>query len=136
MAYSRLRRLLAFDRQIRRDGTQSPVFLHRRDRRFALDCQDRNETPSVDRWLVHLERVGRMGGKDSHQSRLAASAPEQTLIKWRRLLATFALFGVIFGIVAMAGLLYYEGGQRINLTVLLAFAALQSLLALRWGTCH
>jgi hypothetical protein len=130
MAYSRLRRLLAFDRQIRRDGTQSPVFLHRRDRRFALDCQDRNETPSVDRWLVHLERVGRMGGKDSHQSRLAASAPEQTLIKWRRLLATFALFGVIFGIVAMAGLLYYEGGQRINLTVLLAFAALQSLLAL------
>ena len=125
MADSRIRRLLAFDRQVRRDQAQSPVFLHRRDRRFALDCQDRNEPPTVDRWLAHLSRVEQMGGNDR-----SAGAPDHALGAWRRLWAMFALFGLMFGVIAMTGLLYYEGGQRINLTVLLAFAALQCLLAL------
>ncbi len=128
MADSRLRRLLAFDRQVRRDQAQSPVFLHRRDRRFALDCHARNETPTVDRWLTHLERVGRMGGNS--MPRPVATAPDQTLTRWRRLLTAFVFTGLVLGVITMTGLLYYEGGQRINLTVLLAFAGLQCLLAL------
>jgi uncharacterized protein DUF2868 len=124
MADSRLRRLLAFDRQVRRDRAQSAVFLHRRDRRFALDCQDRNQPPSIDRWLAHLARVG--GLADSSETR----AQDKVLSVWRRLMLAFTLAGLIAGTLAMAGLLYYEGGQRINLTALLAFAALQTLLAL------
>ncbi len=127
MADSRLRRLLAFDRQVRRDQAQSPVFVHRRDRRFALDCQARNETPSAERWLDHLARVGQMGS--SARVRSEANAPDETLTRWRRLLSVFAFSGLILGVVTMTGLLYYEGGQRINLTALLAFAALQCLLA-------
>lgn len=125
MADSRLRRLLAFDRQFRRDQAQAPVFLHRRDRRFALDCQARNQAPEVDRWLAHLDRVGQLGGKAD-----TTRPPEQALIQWQRLSAGFAFVGVVFGVMAMAGLLYFEGGQRINLTLVLAFAALQCLLAL------
>lgn len=128
MADGRLRRLLAFDRQVRRDQAQSPVFLHRRDRRFALDCQDRNETPTAERWLAHLERVGQMPGNSD--SRAPASIRDTTLTRWRRLLSAFAVAGLILGVITMTGLLFYEGGQRINLTALLAFAALQCLLAL------
>jgi uncharacterized protein DUF2868 len=124
MADNRLRRLLAFDRQVRRDRAQSPVFLHRRDRRFALDCHDRNQTPSIDRWLAHLARVG--GLDDSGETR----EQDRVLSGWHRLMLAFTLVGLIAGVFAMAGLLYYEGGQRINLTALLAFAALQTLLAL------
>jgi len=131
MADTRIRRLLAFDRQIRLDRSQSPVFLHRRDRRFALNCQDRNRTPSVDHWLEHLARVGQVGMADRHRPLdAAARTPDPSLTQWRRLLTAFTLAGVVFGMVAMVGLLYYEGGQRINLTVLLAFTALQCLLAL------
>lgn len=36
----------------------------------------------------------------------------------------------MFGCLTMLGLLFYEGGQRINITVILAFVALQLLLAL------
>ncbi|TGN39417.1 DUF2868 domain-containing protein [Marinobacter confluentis] len=128
MADGRLRRLLAFDRQVRRDQAQSPVFLHRRDRRFALDCEVRNETPTVDRWLAHLQRFGSM--PDSHRTRPETEVPEPSLTRWWQLMAAFAFAGIILGTVTMAGLLYYEGGQRINLTLLLAFAGLQTLLAL------
>ena len=128
MADSRLRRLLAFDRQVRRDQSQSPVFVHRRDRRFALDCQTRDQVPSAERWLEHLERVGQMGS--SARTRRTSHAPDETLNRWRRLLMVFAFSGLILGAVSMAGLLYYDGGQRINLTALLAFAALQCLLAI------
>jgi hypothetical protein len=127
MADSRLRRLLAFDRQVRRDQAQSPVFVHRRDRRFALDCQARNETPSAGRWLEHLERVGQM--RASGEAWSTPDAPDETLSRWQRLSSVFAFSGLILGVVTMTGLLYYEGGQRINLTALLAFAALQCLLA-------
>jgi len=125
MADSRLRRLLAFDRQFRRDQAQSPVFLHRRDRRFALDCQDGHESPTVDRWLSHLQRIGQPG-RDAG----TVQTEDELLGRWRGLLSGFALAGVIIGVIAMAGLLFFEGGQRINLTLLLAFAALQSLLAI------
>lgn len=36
----------------------------------------------------------------------------------------------MLGIVAMAGLLFYDGSQRINVTVILAFVLLQLALAL------
>jgi len=127
MADSRIRRLLAFDRQVRRDQAQSPIFVHRRDRRFALDCQARNETPSVEHWLEHLERVGQVSGSGGTWSK--PGAPDETLTRWQRLLSVFAFSGLILGILTMTGLLYYEGGQRINLTALLAFAGLQCLLA-------
>lgn len=124
MADGRLRRLLAFDRQVRRDQAQSPVFLHRRDRRFALDCQARNQKPTVDGWLAHLNRVGQLGGNSD-----AIAAPDPAMTRWQRVLTVFIIAGAILGIFSMAGLLFYEGGQRINLTLLLAFAALQALLA-------
>ncbi|MDI9243725.1 DUF2868 domain-containing protein [Marinobacter sp. CHS3-4] len=126
MANSTLRRLLAFDRQIRRDRAQSPVFLHRRDRRFFLDCEARGQTPSTEHWLAHLERVGRPGAEASGN----ATSADQPLRRWQKLTAAFTLSGVVLGTITMAGLLYYDGGQRINLTLLLAFAALQCLLAL------
>lgn len=131
MADTRVRRLLAFDRQIRVDRSQSPVFLHRRDRRFALNCQDENRVPSVDHWLEHLARVGQAGMADRRRPPgHTPGVPEPSLTRWRRLLTGFIFAGVIAGVISMAGLLYYEGGQRINLTLLLAFAALQCLLAL------
>lgn len=128
MADSKIRRLLAFDRQARRDQAQSPAFLHRRDRRFALDCRDNNQTPDVERWLAHLERFE--GMRDSRRSNLNVDTPEPSLTGLRRLTTTFVLAGAVFGTITMAGLLYYEGGDRINLTLLLAFAGLQCLLAL------
>lgn len=128
MADGRLRRLLAFDRQVRRDRTQSPVFIHRRDRRFALDCQARNQIPSAERWLEHLERVGQMRGSGEASS--IPDAADETLSRWRRLSSLFVVSGLILGVVTMTGLLYYDGGQRINLTALLAFAGLQFLLAM------
>lgn len=42
----------------------------------------------------------------------------------------FAIGGGLFGILTMLGLLVYEGGQRINVTLLMAFVLLQLLLAL------
>ena len=130
MANSSLQRLMAFDRQARLDREQSPVFIHRRDRRFALDCHDQNQTPSVDRWLNHLQRVGQPGAANSKSSPTLTPDQRQLLERWRRLQLAFALVGMITGVLTMVGLLYYEGGERINLSFLLAFAALQCLLAI------
>lgn len=41
MPDSAIRRLLEFDNQVQRDRDQNPVFLHRRDRRFALTATTR-----------------------------------------------------------------------------------------------
>ncbi len=126
MANNALRKLLTFDRQVRRDRDQSPVFLHRRDRRFALDCQAQGQAPTADRWLEHLDRVGRPGAEQHRHS-----DPDDGLLRrWQQVTAVFCLLGVVLGAVTMAGLLFYEGSQRINLTLLLAFAALQCLLAI------
>lgn len=123
---SGLQKLLAFDRQVRKDQEQSPLFLHRRDRRFALDCQARGITPSPDDWLEHLDRVGRLAWEDA---RKPARQNVDELTRWRRLMRVFMLLGLVLGALTMTGLLYYDGGQRINLTAILAFAALQCLLA-------
>ncbi|MEC7816701.1 MAG: DUF2868 domain-containing protein, partial [Pseudomonadota bacterium] len=101
---------------------QSPAFLHRRDRRFALDCEARGQRPSIDRWLAHMERLSGPGGDP---------ARVQTPIRqWRRLGTGFAVAGALFGGFTMAGLLVYDGGSRINVTLLIAFVALQLLLAI------
>jgi len=118
MPDSAIRRLLEFDDQVQRDRNQSPAFLHRRDRRFALDCQRKGITPGPEQWLVHIRHLAnRAPGTDALQT-------------WRRLTAGFALAGFIAGVFAMLGLLFYDGGQKINLTVILAFVLLQAVLAI------
>jgi len=117
MPDSAIRRLLEFDNQVQRDRDQNPVFLHRRDRRFALDCHNQGVSPGPDRWLEHVRRLSRRGPTDD------------PLKFWRRLTTGFALAGLVAGTLAMLGLLFYDGGQRINLTVILAFVLLQCILA-------
>lgn len=117
MQDSAIRRLLEFDSQVQRDSDQSPAFLHRRDRRFALDCRDRGLSPAPELWLEHVRRL---------RPPLPTRNP---LRRWRQLTTGFALVGLMTGFMAMLGLLFYDGGQRINLTVILAFVMLQCLLA-------
>lgn len=117
MPDSAVRRLLEFDDQVQRDSDQSPAFLHRRDRRFALDCRDKGLSPGPELWLQHVRRL---------RTPLSTDDP---LRRWRQLTTGFAVVGFITGIMAMVGLLFYDGGQRINLTVILAFVLLQCLLA-------
>ena len=120
MPDSAIRLLLDFDAQVARDEQHSPAFLHRRDRRFALDCQEKGLRPVPQQWLAHLSRL----------SPADTSTPAQSYLRhWRNINGGFALFGTLLGILAMLGLLFYEGGQRINLTVILAFVLLQLLLA-------
>jgi hypothetical protein len=113
--------LLEFEAQVRRDQAHSPAFLHRRDRRFALECREKALVPSPRLWLEHLNRLN--GPETDRQARMP-------LRRWRGITGGFAVAGALLGILAMTGLLFYEGGQRINLTVILAFVLLQALLAL------
>ncbi|HET8799811.1 MAG TPA: DUF2868 domain-containing protein [Marinobacter sp.] len=117
-----LRLLLGFDAQARRDHSQPAAFLHRRDRKFALVCREQGLAPEAARWLTHLNRLS---GPDA-----TPSAAEQTLGFWRRVSVGFIAAGLIIGVLTMTGLLFYDGGQRINITVLLAFVLLQLVLAL------
>ncbi|SFL94569.1 DUF2868 domain-containing protein [Marinobacter zhejiangensis] len=109
--------LLEFDDQVRRDHHQPPAFLHRRDRRFALEATEPH-TPRA--WLDHIQRLS--GGHTN-----AALKP---LRRWRRITLGFAVTGTVLGIVTMLGLLYYDGSGRINVTVMLGFMLLQLMLAL------
>ncbi|AXS83722.1 MULTISPECIES: DUF2868 domain-containing protein [Marinobacter] len=122
MTDSPLRLLLGFDAQAQRDKSQSLTFLHRRDRKFALICEEQGVDPNAALWLAHLNRLS---GPDT-----TPSAADQTLGFWRRVHAGFAAVGLITGLLTMAGLLFYDGGQRINITVLLGFVLLQLILAL------
>ncbi|HLV77629.1 MAG TPA: DUF2868 domain-containing protein [Marinobacter sp.] len=122
MSQHPLRLLLDFDERIRHDKDQAPAFLHRRDRRFALDCQAEGLRPGPGRWLEHMDRLSGPGGR--HQPGREAQQ------HWRHVNSGFAAAGAVFGAITMAGLLFYEGGQRINLTVILAFVLLQLVLAL------
>jgi len=122
MSHNPLRLLLDFDDRIQRDRDQAPAFLHRRDRRFALDCEQQGIQPDAAHWLAHMQRLSGPGGV-----RAQGRALQQ---RWRRINGGFAAAGAVFGIITMAGLLFYDGGQRINVTVLLAFVLLQLLLAL------
>ncbi|AOY89355.1 hypothetical protein BKP64_14915 [Marinobacter salinus] len=117
-----LRLLLDFDAQAQRDKEQPPAFLHRRDRKFALVCKEQGFAPDAARWLNHMKRLAGPGA--------SAQAGEHTLTLWRRINAGFAGTGVVFGIFTMLGLLFYDGGQRINITLFLAFVLFQLVLAL------
>lgn len=122
MTHSPLRLLLELDARSQRDRDQPPAFLHRRDRKFALTCQQQGREPNVAAWLDHMAHLSGPGAE--------ASAAEQTLSLWRRMHAGFALTGSLLGVLTMLGLLFFEGGERINLTLLLAFIGFQLLLAL------
>lgn len=126
MAHNPLRLLLDFDDRSQRDKEQPPAFLHRRDRRFALDCQQQGRTPDARQWLAHMEQLSGPGGK--------AHTGARELQRWQRINTGFAIFGAFFGLLTMLGLLFYEGGQRINITVFLGFVLLQLFLALATTT--
>ncbi|MDC0661011.1 DUF2868 domain-containing protein [Marinobacter sp. SS21] len=110
--------LLEFDDQVRRDQHQAPAFLHRRDRKFALDARDGATGPR--QWLAHLQHLS---GRPPGQT-------DKRLARWRRISFSFAAAGALLGMLTMLGLLFYDGSGRINITVILAFILLQLLLAL------
>lgn len=115
MPLSPVRRLLNFDAQYRRDQQHTPDFLHRRDRRLALAReQDRAPPPDATAWLS------------------AVGAPDagHALRPWRRGRAALTLAGAVLGVLTMLGILHMDGLGRINVTLLLALALLQLLLAL------
>lgn len=122
MTDSALQLLLDFDARVQREASQSAEFLHRRDRRFALTCRERDMPGDAQTWLEHLDRLSGAGGEESRGVRVSR--------QWRRIAAGFGVAGGLFGVFTMLGLLVYEGGQRINVTVLMAFVLLQLLLAL------
>jgi len=130
MALPELARLLAFDDQYSRDRDQAPLFLHRRDRRYALnttmsgDDAEQNPALNVDHWLQSM-------GASTASRTSAARSPtvkDHRIARWRRLHGIFIAVGAGLGLLSMASLLFYNGGVQINLTVLLAFMALQLFL--------
>jgi hypothetical protein len=118
-----LRLLMDFDAQIQRDGQQTSDFIHRRDRKCALNCEDHNSPSDPAHWLAWLGRFD----DNREQSAGAGQATEQ---RWQLINSGFIALGAVLGIITMAGLLFYDGGQRINVTVIIGFVALQLLLAL------
>ncbi|MBR9870302.1 MAG: DUF2868 domain-containing protein [Gammaproteobacteria bacterium] len=122
MSQNTLRLLLDVDNRFQRDRDQAPAFLHRRDRRFALDCEQQGISPTAEHWLDHMRRLSGPGSEEQTGRNVEK--------QWRRINSGFAAAGAVFGVLTMAGLLFYDGGQRINITVLLAFVLLQLLLAL------
>ena len=122
MTDSPLQLLLEFDDRSQRDHDQSPAFLHRRDRKFALSCKEQGLTPDARLWLDHMARLSGPGRPPSNG--------DTTRRLWRRINAGFVTGGSLLGVLTMLGLLFYEGGQRINITVFLAFVVLQLVLAL------
>lgn len=119
-----LRLLLAFDDRVQREREQSPAVLHRRDRRFALDCEQQGCRPDPARWLAHVAGLGRIGGAPPQQQ------ADDPLRPWYRLQLVLFTAGTVLGALCLYGVLVYEGTQRINLTLLLALVALQLALAL------
>lgn len=111
--------LLAFDDQIRRDQAQTAVFLHRRDRRYALNCREQRRKPTMAGWLAHVN--------PNHPS---SQVGDSRLRAWRRLSRLLVPLGALLGVLTMLGLLFYDGRQQINVTVIIGFVALQGLLAL------
>ena len=114
-----LETLLAFDRQYQRDQQQSPAFLHRRDRRYALD-REATGTPDIRHWLAQLHAL--------NDTTATTGSPE--LRFWQRFSTAFVSLGALLGVVTMSGLLFYDGGQQINITVILGVILLQLILAL------
>jgi hypothetical protein len=118
-----LRLLMDFDAQIQRDDQQAPDFIHRRDRKCALSGEEHNSPSNPAHWLAWLGRFD-----DSREP--SASAGQATEQHWQRINSGFVALGAVLGIITMTGLLFYDGGQRINVTVIIGFVALQLLFAL------
>lgn len=117
-----LETLLAFDRQYQRDQQQSLAFLHRRDRRYALDQGlEQQPAPDIQHWLAQLQAMA---------ATPAQPATDPDLRLWRGLTTVFIIIGALLGMVTMSGLLFYDGGQQINVTVILGFILLQLILTL------
>ncbi|MEQ8259049.1 MAG: DUF2868 domain-containing protein [Alcanivorax sp.] len=115
MPLSPVRRLLDFDAQYRRDQQHTPDFLHRRDRRLALARQqDGAPPPDAAAWLSAVDAPG------------AGDA----LRSWRRGRAALTVAGAVLGVLTMLGVLYVDGQGRINVTLIMALALLQLVLAL------
>lgn len=125
MTDPRLTLLLDIDEQVRRDRDQAAAFLHRRDRRFALACHEDGRQPAPRAWLDHLAALSATGTAGPS----SGPATDPRLRPWRRLTAAWVLVAAVLGILAMLGLLFYDGSRQINVTVILAFIALQLLLA-------
>ncbi|MEH6356578.1 MAG: DUF2868 domain-containing protein [Marinobacter sp.] len=115
--------LMDFDAQIQRDDQQASDFIHRRDRRFALNCEEHNSPSDPAHWLAWL-------GRFDNSSEQFAGTGQSTEQRWKQINSGFIALGAVLGIITMAGLLFYDGGQRINVTVIIGFVALQLLLAL------
>ena len=116
-----LRLLLDFDACAQTDNGQASVFLHRRDRKFALTCEEQGEKPTPKRWMAYINRFN-----DNESS---SKQSVKTLRFWQRINRGFIATGALFGILTMLGLLFYDGGQRINVTFIIFFVAFQLLLA-------
>lgn len=115
--------LLEFDAQYRRDRQQGDAFLHRRDRRFTLETGiDGSTDPAA--WLRAVR------GGAANTPRTPAMARTKA---WLRARLAFAAAGAVLGATTMFGLLYYTGGQRINVTLIIAVAFLQLVLTLATG---
>lgn len=114
--------LLDFDDQYRRDVDQNHGFLHRRDRRFAQQQQEHRQPLTITAWLDSLHAL--------NGQRQVASDADPRLRRWRQARWLFAGLGAMLGVAFMLGLLYYDGGRQINVTLLVALVGLQGLLAL------
>ena len=121
MATHPLTLLIAFDQQAQRDRRQDAAFLQRRDRRLALDAEARGQQLDPAGWLTALQ---------PHQAQGHAQQQPAELQRWQLINRGFMLAGALSGSIAMAGLLAWEGQERINLTLLLALVLLQLLLGL------
>ncbi len=111
--------LLDFDEQYRRDQQQDRGFLHRRDRRLATEQGIDGTRGSLAAWLRAVR---------GHDPDPARAVPRLRAWRWMRVL--FVVVGGVLGAAAMLGLLYYDGGRRINVTLIIGVALLQLLLAL------
>lgn len=111
--------LLDFDDQFHRDQQQDGDFLHRRDRRLAVEQGIDGSRGSLPAWLSAVR------GQP-----LTSPHGDPRLRTWRWLRVLFVLAGCVLGAAAMLGLLYYDGGRRINVTLIIGVALLQLLLAL------
>lgn len=112
--------LLDFDDQYRRDQMQDDDFLHRRDRHLAVERGIDGGRATLGVWLDAVR-----GQRD-----IDPSPDDARMRVWGWLRTAFVVAGAIFGAAAMLGLLYYDGGRRISVTVIMAVALLQLLLAL------
>lgn len=111
--------LLDFDEQYRRDRQQDRRFLHRRDRHLATEQDIDGSRGSLPAWLKAVR------GHDLDNAHAGAH-----LRAWRWMRVLFVAGGSVLGAATMLGLLYYDGGRRINVTLIIAVALLELLLAL------